>query len=200
MGCNRNWGTAPSRSSGLPCARQECPAGWWWLSFALYLSSASGHLVLPHSPKVFRAQFCSCFGRWLWDISLAWSTPWVACLLFVAEDRHKPAEIPICCTPAHLWLCSMAGEVLAVLHTGATWTALPRTGCGTWVSCSGAVHASVSGLETLSTTSSPSVAQSKANLGSSGSSGESQRGQWHTQMSIFYFMGNKFHCISVHSK
>lgn len=86
----------------------------------------------------------------------------MACLLFVTENRHKPAEIPVGCTPAHLWLCSAAGEGLAVLHTGATETALPRTGGGTWVSCSRAAQASVSGLEILSATSSPSVAQGKA--------------------------------------
>lgn len=149
-------------SSVLPCARQECPAGWWWLSFALYLSPASAHLGLPTLQGVQGLVL-----QLLWEVGMGRipcmeHTMGVACPLFVAEDRHKPAEIPVCCTPARLWLCSTAGEGLAVLHTGATWTALPRTGGGTWVSCSGAAQASVPGLEILSATSSPSVAQGKA--------------------------------------
>lgn len=113
-------------------------------------------------PRCSGLSFAIALGGGCGTQSLTWSTLRAACLPLVAEDRQKLAEIPVCCPPAHLWLCSIAGEVLAVLHTGATWTALPSTGWRTWVSYSGAAQASASGLGILSATSSPSVTQGKA--------------------------------------
>lgn len=115
----------------------------------------------PTLPRCSGLSFAVVWGGGCGTQSLAWSMPWAACLLFVAEDRHKPAEIPVLHSSTFVTV-QHSGEVLAVLHTGATWTALPRTGCGTWVSCSGAAQASASGPEILSATSSPCVAQGKA--------------------------------------
>lgn len=69
------------------------------------------------------------------------------------ESRHKPAEIPVYCT---LKTCPAARlcTVMPVLHTSATWTAMPQTGCTMQVLCWEAALPSTCGLQTSATASS----------------------------------------------
>lgn len=117
----------------------------------------------------------------------------------LVESRHKPADIPVYCT---LTSCPAARfcAVMPVLHTSATWTAMPQTGCTTQVLCWDAALPSACGLQTSATTCSwGGTGQGWSRTADAHHRRVLQRTAAH-KMSIFYFTANKFHCISVHSK
>ncbi|KAI1235879.1 hypothetical protein IHE44_0001970 [Lamprotornis superbus] len=126
----------------------------------------------------------------LWEMSVGHSPlhgahhRQLACLLFAAE-------VPVCCTPAHLQHCwGGTGWAAHRCHWDRQWDiGFMFRSCPSLSFWAGDPISHLLPIRSIG----------KGLAGSLGSSGESQRGQWHTQMSIFYFMHVLLHTPELSS-